>query len=415
MATSDESRLLSLPMELLTRITDMLNDESLSTLRLTCKTLEGVAFKRFTKTFAVSYCCMYYEARWLSLKKFLRGSPRLVRNLKCIDFTTNPLERHHYTEMQLAPGEEFHDILGAQEQFDMREANEEELFEPLYADRQASRNLIHSVFLDLSELAPYASIGFDLTHTRFFREEDIVLHRDIFLAIASFSCPLSELVLSRHCLDDIEDLKAHLGDRLLSCTSCLHSFTFKSVHFLDVEFGDSLDESKLEFLASILRSAESLFCLNLELDEYRLSVDPWAITKKLLFANTLTFLEQLSLHATSVPEKQLLKVIASCKTSLNILNLGGVRLLDSGDGWATIFQSLMKLSRLDFLRLSCLTTSGAIGVASVSELDFHNVKHWDKVTNTHIVFNTRRKVAAGLQDLTSGPLLYTERLSGHVD
>ena len=107
MATSDESRLLSLPMELLTRITNLLNDETLPTLRLTCKTLEGATFDSFAKTFSTTYCCMYYKSRWLSLKKFLHGSPRLVRRLGYINFTTNPLERHHYTEMQIAPAEGF--------------------------------------------------------------------------------------------------------------------------------------------------------------------------------------------------------------------------------------------------------------------------------------------------------------------
>jgi hypothetical protein len=137
MANSDEPRLLSLPMELLTRVTDRLNDKSLSTLRLACKTLEGATFRRFTKVFATSYCCVYYEARWLSLEKFLHGPFRLVRNLKCIDFTTDPLEGHHYTQMQIAPGESFDDIRTAQEQFTLKEANEDEPYEPLDADRQA--------------------------------------------------------------------------------------------------------------------------------------------------------------------------------------------------------------------------------------------------------------------------------------
>ena len=123
METSDESRLLSLPMELLTRITNMLNDESLPTLRITCKTLEGATFDRFAKTFSTTYCCVYYNSRWLSLKKCLNGPLRLVRRLGYINFTTNPLERHHYTEMQIAPGEEFDDIRAAQKQFDFNEAD----------------------------------------------------------------------------------------------------------------------------------------------------------------------------------------------------------------------------------------------------------------------------------------------------
>jgi hypothetical protein len=410
MAASDESRLLSLPMELLTRITNMLNDESIPTVRLTCKTIEGATFDRFTKTFANSYCCVYYEARWLSLKKFLHGSHRLVRSLKCVDFTTNPLERHHYTQMQIAPSETFDDIHAAQKQFDFREANEDELYEPLDADRRVSTALIHSVFLDLGMLAAHVPIGLDLASTRFFRDEGIDLTYDILLAIASTFCVVSELVLSRRCLDSVEDLTAHLGTRLLSCTSTIHSFTFQSTDYMDEEFGDPLDDSKFAFLANILRGAYYLCSLMLELDEYRLSSDPWKITSTLLFANDLAHLENLSLQAIAIPEKQVLRVIASCKTNLSIFNLGGVQLIELEEGWATIFRMLTTLPKLEFIRLSCLCTCDAIDAANASKLDFRNIKHGEKITDTHIVLDSKHEVAAGLQDLLSGPLLYTEKL-----
>jgi hypothetical protein len=179
MATSDESRLLSLPLELLTRITDMLNEESLPTLRLTCKTLEDATFDRFTATFTIRYCCVYYESRWLSLKKFLHGSPRLVRSLKCVDFTTDPLERHTCTQVQIAPSQDFQDRRDAQRQFDIRDAREEQPYELLNADQQPSTFLIHSVLLDLIELAPHVCIAFNLSNTRYFHEEGIILHHDI--------------------------------------------------------------------------------------------------------------------------------------------------------------------------------------------------------------------------------------------
>jgi hypothetical protein len=414
MATSDESKLLSLPMELLTRVTNMLNDESLPTLRLTCKTLEGATFDRFAKTFSTTYCCVYYKSRWLSLKKFLHGSPRLVRRLGYINFTTNPLERHHYTQMQIAPGEDFGDMNAAQKQFDMREADEDELYEPLDADRQASTALVHSVLLDLKRKAPFVPIAFDLANTRFFRDhfadEGIVFHYDIFLAIASTFCTVSELVLSRRSLDDLEDFTAHLGTRFLSCTSGLHSFTFKSTDFLDGEFGDPLDESKLKFLVSILQGTYCLFSLTLELDEYRLSGDPSAITSTLLFANDLDNLEHLCLQFMAIPEKQLLKVISSCKTSLTIFNIGGIQLVEHDKGWVAIFRSLTTLPKLEFIRFSCLVTSDVADAARAPKLNFEHSEYNDKVDKTHLVLNTRREVEAGLQDLLSGPLLYTEEV-----
>lgn len=388
----------------------MLNDETLPTLRLTCKTLEGATFDSFAKTFSTTYCCMYYKSRWLSLKKFLHGSPRLVRRLGYINFTTNPLERHHYTQMQIAPGEDFNDISAAQKQFDMREA-EEEIYEPLYADQRASTVLIHSVLLDLKSRAPYVPVAFDLSNTRFFRDffgdEVTALHHDIFLAIASTFCTVSELVLSRRCLGEIEEFTAHLGARFLSCTSGLHAFTFKSTDFLDEEFGEALDEGKLEFLASILRSSYCLFSLTLELDEYRHLDDPLAITNTLLFANDLENLEHLCLQFMAIPEKQLLRVIASCKTSLTIFNIGGIQLVEHDGGWVAVFRSLTALPKLEFIRLSCLVTGDAADAASAPKLDFQNMNHNDKVDKTHLVLNTKREVTSGLQDLLNGPLLYT--------
>ena len=60
MEIQDDSRLLALPLELLTRITDNLKDESLPSLRLTCKTLEGATFDRFVRTFQDTHCCVHY-------------------------------------------------------------------------------------------------------------------------------------------------------------------------------------------------------------------------------------------------------------------------------------------------------------------------------------------------------------------
>lgn len=60
---SDESRLLALPMELLVRTTDFLGDDSLPTLRLTCKTLDAAVFDRFAQcnVFELRCCALFKE------------------------------------------------------------------------------------------------------------------------------------------------------------------------------------------------------------------------------------------------------------------------------------------------------------------------------------------------------------------
>lgn len=176
-------------------------------------------------------------------------------------------------------------------------------------------------------------------------------------------------------------------------------------------FGDPLDDSKLKFLANILRNAYCLFSLTLELDEYRHLEDSSAITNALLFANDLENLEHLCLQFMAIPEKQLSKIIASCKTTLTIFNIGGIQLVEHGEGWVAIFRLLTTLPKLEFIRLSCLATGDAADAANAPKLDFQNAKHSDKVDKTHMVLDSKREVAAGLQDLLSGPLLYTEKAS----
>ena len=253
--------------------------------------------------------------------------------------------------------------------------------------------------------------AFDLADTRFFRdyfdEDGTVFHYDIFLAIASTFCPVGELVLSRRCLDGIEEFIAYLGTRFLSCTSAMRAFTFKSTDFFDEEFGESLDEGKFEFLANILRSAYCLCSLTLELGEYPTCDNFLAIPNTLLFANDLDHVENLCLQFMFVSEKQLLKVIASCKTKLTIFNIGGIQLVESDEGWVAIFRSLTTAPKLNFIRFSCLGTSDAAGATSAPNLDFQNIKHSDELERTHLLLETRREVTAGLQDLLKGPLLYT--------
>ena len=166
----------------------------------------------------------------------------------------------------------------------------------------------------------------------------------------------------------------------------------------------------MKFLANILRSAFCLFSLTLELGEYRRLDDHLTITNTLLFANDLEHLENLCFQFMAIPEKQLLKVIASCKTKLTIFNIGGIQLTEHDKGWVAIFRSLTTLPKLDFVRLSCLTTTDAADAARAPKLNFQNIKYNDKVEKSHLALHNRREVTAGLQDLLNGPLLYMEEV-----
>lgn len=414
METKDESRLLALPLELVIRITDNLNDESLPTLRLTCRTLEGVVFDRFTKTFQDSYCCIYYESRWLSLKRFLGGSARLVNTLRSVTFTSDPLERHDHTQVHIAPGQEFLDIRDAQQQFDMREAAQDLPYEPLDADTRPSLALIQSVFLDMQDLAPEAYISFDLIESRFFRDEDIISHKDILAAAASTSSYICELALARRSFYDAEDLVAHLGSRLWQCISIMHSFTFRSTDSADDDFGESLDEHNTNALVNLLEHTDCLFSLHLEMREYKYAGDSYALATRLLFACNLANLEHLFLESIEISEAQLSKALASCSAKMQRLFLDSVKLTELDEGWPSILRSLSKFPALEVLNLGMLTTSEAKCDFRGPHMDFRNVSHGTKslsMGNTvHLILEPKDVVSAGLQELLSVPLLFTRRV-----
>lgn len=410
MEIQDDSRLLALPLELLTRITDNLKDESLPSLRLTCKTLEGATFDRFVRTFQDTHCCVHYESRWLSLKRFLNGSDRLVSALRCVTFTSDPLEGHCHRQVQTAPSEAFPDIEDAQRQFSISQAKLDIPYALLDYDSRPSLALIQSVLLDMNELAPHVAISFDLTETRFFRDGDHISHKDIFVAVASTFCGIADLSLSRHSFEDAEDFTAHLGTRFFDCTSFVHSFTFQSTDPADEDFGQPLDEHSVETLINILQSTEYLFSLRLEMDEFRYAGDSCELTHRLLFANSLASLEHLFLEATEITEKRLSEAIASCSVKLKRLFLVFIKLTETDEGWLSILRSLSRFPDLEVLSLAQLATSEAECAFSGPNLDFSNITGGLRSTpydaNTHLTLETKESVSAGLKELLSGALTF---------
>jgi hypothetical protein len=95
--------LLDLPVEMLQRITNNLHrTQALPALRLTCKALDHVTFDRFAQTFGTVKCCIFYEKRWLSLKKLLETPSRITDKIRWVEFTTCSFESTDYHKLPLA-------------------------------------------------------------------------------------------------------------------------------------------------------------------------------------------------------------------------------------------------------------------------------------------------------------------------
>lgn len=90
---NNNSALLALPVELVHRIADHLEDESLLQLRLTCKALETIRFDRFAEAYVVHQSCwIYEEERWKRLYLIFTTNRRLSTHIKTILLTVDVLE-----------------------------------------------------------------------------------------------------------------------------------------------------------------------------------------------------------------------------------------------------------------------------------------------------------------------------------
>ena len=107
MESSASASLVTIPPELLDQITDYLSDETLSTLRRTCKTLHAAVFDRYCDTyFAHLGCWMLSKCRWERIHNLLAASSVPVSHkVKTITFTLDELEFRTSKDFAVVPSE----------------------------------------------------------------------------------------------------------------------------------------------------------------------------------------------------------------------------------------------------------------------------------------------------------------------
>lgn len=88
----NSSRFLSLPPELVARVTSFVNNEALIPVRLTFEVLEVFTFNRFaTENFEHIYCWVHTIGDFVRLKNILQQSPRLGNRIRQLTLTTDVL------------------------------------------------------------------------------------------------------------------------------------------------------------------------------------------------------------------------------------------------------------------------------------------------------------------------------------
>jgi len=259
--TDKHCHLLDLPVELLQRITNLLDPhETLPAVRLACKVLDDVSFERFARTsFSVVSCCIFYEQRWLRLKEILDGPSRITERIEHVNLTICVSENIDSTELQLAPTAVDTDVPLEDVQILVHEAQDEARTEDItYPPNFA---LMSRVLRDVERVLPPGAVTLNLIqgHTRNWTNYQIEAHCEALLTMASTQAELRirSLYLSPNSMLGLDRSLAHLRQETLRCTSELKMF--KLFRPLGYEVVLELDDMKtLNHMCEILRSATEL-------------------------------------------------------------------------------------------------------------------------------------------------------------
>lgn len=340
MATSDNTpALLALPVELVGRIADSLEPESLLMLRLTCKVLEHTTYDLFAKTFFERrFCCIYYEPRWLLMDHVI--SSRLGTRVREVTFTIEPLESKRYKDLQLAPDEYEADMKTAQ-----RDAEGEmwsALWLQTHVQTRPSAAIIYRVFRAFKRLAPRTLFKLDFLEG-WARESDLghstasLVKADIFLAAVTIAVTIDTLKLDVHDAHLFKSVLVHLEPELMTSTRSLKCFQFRKQ-------GDGHDP---HLVTSVLESANGLRELVVT------SVSGFPMTTAVLRANDFSRLTTIRISGAIFPGEELANGLSVCRSLLH-LRLSDVELSSSEEAWPSVFRTLAlmpKLHKLSFFVL----------------------------------------------------------------
>ena len=392
MATNDNtSALLALPVELVGRIANSLEPESLLMLRLTCKALEHSTYDLFTKTFFEQrFCCIYYEPQWLLLKDII--SSRLASRLREVTFTTDPLGYKLYRDLQLAPTESEQDIEMAQC------VAIDSLWSSIGLRTQIpawpSTAILHRVFRDLKRLAPKALIKFDnlgdwIPETNV---EAPLLKADVLAAAVAAGLAIATLRLDLNDTHLLNSVSTHLEPELMASTRSLRSFRAD-------QFRAQSDDYHPRFVTAVLKSASDLRELTV------FTVPGHSIATAILQTANLSHLTTLRIRGASFTSEELVRGLSVCQSMLNV-HLSHVGLSGGLGSWQSVFRALSSLPRLHQLCLTSMVELVA-GPSNFRYLAYRGLSHGRTTTlgGRGIEHKGREQTAAGLYELLAAPLL----------
>jgi len=393
MATNNEtSALLALPVELVSRIANSLEPESLLMLRLTCKVLEHSTYDLFAKTFFEKrFCCIYYEPRWLLMKAVM--SSRLGSRVREVTFTLKPLESKRYGDLQLAPNKFERDLRSAQSIAENRLS----AFLGLQTQVPAlpSTAILSRVFRDFKRLAPSTLIGIDFFAGSVPRTNLMapLVETDVLVAAVTAGVAIDKLKLSVQDTHLLKDVLVHLGSELTASTKSLTCFQLEAS-------GSYRGDYDTQFVTTILDSTDNLREL------MTIGRPGRSTTTAILREKDFTQLTSLHIMGFGFAGEDLVAGLQVCHSMLH-LTLSDVKLIGGDTSWPSVFRalaSLLDLHDLGFHALRCQASDRKC-------LVFRGMVHGRTNPDGSLIrFEGKEQTAAGLEELIA-----TLLIGEHVD
>lgn len=320
--------MLELLLELLQRVTNSLNDESLSTLRLTCKALETATLDRFVAVY-LRWRHFYIRdsARWTLLKNLL--STRLSSRMEIISFTLEQLENGFRYDIQLALENTSDASMYADKMDASREKAQQALDEDFDDFARPDRALMHRVMFDIKRLAPNVRVNFDL----WFDDDDRpggALQQDLIFAAITNGLPLNSLMIT--------DAATHFDTDLANCFGALDCFCYvKDYEYEQLLDGSrNSDEVRLGAIKRALSSANKVENLELHLGRTD-EVPGTSLPAKMLLTVSFPQLESLDVSDAVCAEDDLVMVVSRCCSTLTRVRFYRTHLTKAQQSWQAVF------------------------------------------------------------------------------
>jgi len=343
--------LLDLPVEMLQRITNQLHrTQALPALRLACKALDNITFDRFAQTFKFVRCCIFYEQRWLSLKRLLEKPSRITSRIRWVEFTTCLFEDKDFSKVPLALNHDDGVLATALYK------NHKAYVESQAAEIQGPINvaLFGRVLSDLKRVFPHIEIGYRISENQGEGFEHMRAQRDILPTMLITDHKIRHLALSHGSVLTMDNFMDHMRPELLQSVSNLRGFTFASPRDGETNVTQrnaTAYDLRVRVMHKVLESAGNLRSLELCLYKFTLSNRASDIARTALHSTVSNKIQRFLISNVRVDEVCLLKALSRWAPKLVELELRDVVLIGMREGWLPILQLIATMPKLKNLTL----------------------------------------------------------------